>query len=216
MKILVISASPRGEKSQTLFLTREILKGCSNAESETIQLRDLQIKFCQHCELCHKKILACPLKDDVRPVLDKMAGADGIVMASPNYIDQITGSLKALLDRSTHFIHCLRLLGKYVVGCVTSGSGKDEPVLEYIKHYANICGAQYAGGIYSAAMSVGEKIEEAHKLGETFFQDIREKKIFPDQIKIIEEHREHFRKMMHLRKEEWPGEYQYWLNKNWL
>ena len=216
MKILLLSASPRGHKSQTLFLAKEILNGCSGAESEIIQLHDLQIKFCQHCELCHKKILACPLKDDVRLVLNKMMEADGIILASPNYIDHITGALKSFLDRSSHFIHCLRLLEKYVVGCVTSGSGQDQPVLDYIKHYANICAAQYVGGISSAAMSVREKMKEAYKLGETLFQDISEKKVFPDQMKIINEHREHFRKMMRLAKDEWPGEYQYWLEKGWL
>lgn len=216
MKILVMSSSPRREKSQTLFLAKEILKGCPGTDSEIIQLCDLQIKFCHHCELCHKKILCCPVKDDVPTVLNKMLEADGIILASPNYINQVTGSLKTLLDRSSHFIHCLRLLGKYLAGCVTSGSGRDQEVLDYMKYYGHTCGAQYSGGVSSAAVSVREKTGEAVKLGETLSRDIRGKRTFPGQMRIIEGHKEHFKKLIEMRKQAWPGEYQYWLDKGWL
>ena len=93
--------------------------------------------------------MSCPINDDVGMILEKMLKADGIIFASPNYINQITASLKALWDRAGHFIHCRRLLGKYVVGVVSSGSGEDKAVLDYIQYYANICGALYSGGTSS-------------------------------------------------------------------
>ena len=218
MNILLISASPRREKSQTLLLAREVLKGASDEKttSEIVHLCDLKIEFCRHCELCHKKILACPIDDDVSVLLGKMLEADGIILATPNYINQVTASMKALLDRSSHFIHCMRLSDKYVAGVVSSGSGNDAGVLDYIRHYANICGAQYSGGVSSRAAEAEEKMSDARALGEKFALDIREERIHPDQSKTIEQAKYHFAKVMEMRKEEWIEEYQYWKDRNWL
>ena len=47
-------------------------------------------------------------------ILEKMLKAEGIIFASPNYINQITASMKALWDRASHFIHCRRFQDKYV------------------------------------------------------------------------------------------------------
>jgi multimeric flavodoxin WrbA len=145
-----------------------------------------------------------------------MLEADGIILASPNYINQVTASLKALFDRSSHFIHCQRLLGKYIIGVVSSGGGEDKDVLNYIKYYAHICGAQYSGGVSSCAYAIKEKIDDAYQLGKKLAQDIREKRLFSDQIEIIEQGREHFKKLIQLRKDDWKEEYQYWQDKGWL
>ncbi len=217
MHILLISSSPNKEKSRTLLLAKEVLKGLSGSvKTEIIHLCDYKIDFCHHYENCHKKIMECPIKDDIHMILDKMLKADGIILASPNYINQITASMKALLDRSSHFIHCKRLLGKYVAGVVSSGSGQDKDVLNYIKYYAHTCGAQYSGGISSRAMIAEEKTAEALKLGDRLLQDIKQKKIFPDQIKIIDDFKENFKRVMQIRKDDWREEYQYWKEKGWL
>lgn len=218
MKILLVSSSPRKNKSQTLSLAKEVMRGCgiAGAESEIVELCDLKIAFCHHCEVCHKKILACPIQDDIRAILEKMLDADGIIVASPNYINQVTASMKALFDRSSHFIHCKRLLGKYIAGVVSSGGGQDKDVLEYIKYYANICGAQYSGGISSRAPVPDEKMQEAYRLGERLVSDIKEKRRFPGQIKVIEQGKEYFRKIIKIRKDEWREEYHYWRKRGWL
>jgi multimeric flavodoxin WrbA len=219
MKILIISSSPHKEKSKTLILAKEVLAGCAknqDSESETIHLSDLKIDFCSHCEICHKKIMDCPIRDDVRMVFRKMLEADGIILATPNYINQVTGSMKTLFDRLAHFIHCKRLLGKYIVGVVTSGSGYDEPVLNYLKYYAHTCGAQYPGGISCRNFEVKEKSQEAIMLGRKLGADINKRKVYPDQLALIEEGRKHFAEVMKLRKTDWREEYEYWQDKGWL
>jgi multimeric flavodoxin WrbA len=218
IKILLISSSPHKEKSRTFTLARNVLEGMSQkgADIETIHLFDFKVFFCNHCEQCHKNILRCPLPDDVHVILKKVLEADGIILASPNYINQVTASMKALFDRSAHFIHCKRLLGKYIVGVVSSGSGQDEDILDYIKYYGHTCGAQYSGGVSSAAQSIEEKKKEAIELGRKLTMDIREKKNYPEQLELIEKGRQHFRGIIEARKKEWAGEYQYWQDKGWL
>jgi len=217
MHILLISSSPHKEKSQTFLLAKEVLKGFpGSAKIEIMHLYDHKIEFCRHCESCHRKIMCCPINDDVQMILEKMLQAEGVIFASPNYINQITASMKALWDRAAHFIHCRRLLGKYVAGVVSSGSGQDKAVLDYIQYYANTCGAQYAGGVSSRRPIDNKKIEESLNLGKKLISDIQEKRVFPDQIKVIEEFKEHFKSVIQMRRDDWVEEYQYWLNKSWL
>ncbi len=218
MRLLVISSSPNKEKSSTFVLAKEVLRGFSDeaVEWETIHLCDFKLNFCRHCEECHKKILDCSIKDNVPEILKKMLAADGIILASPNYINQITASMKAIFDRSTHFIHCRRLSDKYIAGVVSSGSGEDKDVLDYIKYYVNTCAAQYSGGVFCKAPITREKIDEAYQLGKKMSLDIKEKSVFPEQMRVIGDKKEHFKKLIERRKEDWPEEYQYWQDKGWL
>ena len=218
MKILVISSSPHKEKSRTFMLAKQVLLPLSEKKAviEVIHLEDLRIVFCKHCEACHKKILHCSVSDDVPALIKKILEAEGIILATPNYINQVTASMKALFERASHFIHCQRLLGKYVAGVVSSGSGNDRPVLDYLRFYSHICGAQYSGGVSAAAHEVEKKAGEAHKLGQKLAADIQDKNIYPEQIKIIESSRAHFKQVILMRQEDWAEEYQYWQKKGWL
>jgi multimeric flavodoxin WrbA len=218
MKILIISASPRKEESRTFTLAKEVLKAAvaEGLEAEILHLCDFKIYFCRHCEQCHKKILHCSIADDMPKIMQKMLEAEAIILASPNYINQVTGALKTLFDRASHFIHCKRLLGKYIVGVVSSGSGYDKDVLDYLQFYAHSCGAQYAGGISSRAPLSKDKLEEAYKLGKQLSADIKEKKAYLEQIELIEKGRQHFKEVIQARKEDWIEEYKYWQDKGWL
>ena len=217
MRILLVSSSPRKEKSQTFFLAKEVLKEFLDVvNTEVIHLCDYKIEFCRHCDSCHKKIMRCPIDDDAGVILEKIREADGIIFASPNYINQVTASMKALWDRASHFIHCKRLLGKYVVGGVSSGSGQDTAVLDYIQYFANTCGALYSGGVSSRAPINKEKREEARNLGSKLMRDIRDRPDFSDQLKTIEKGKEHFKNIIQMRKDDWVEEYQYWLSNGWL
>ena len=218
MKALLLSSSPHKGRSSTFQLAKEVMRGLKAARVSctVIHLHDHEISFCESCEACHEKILQCAIKDDAPMILRKMLDADGIILASPNYINNVTASMKALLDRSSHFIHCKRLLGKYVVGVVTSGSGFADMVLEYIAYYGQTCGALYSGGV-SATRGFGrDKKKEAFELGKKLAADMRSKKRHPKQTKLIEESKGHFARVMKLRKNDWREEYQYWVENGWL
>lgn len=218
MKILLICASPRKKKSRTFALAKEVLRAAldKGAKAETIHLCDCKISFCRHCELCHKRIMRCPIKDGAIKIMEKMLEADGIILATPNYLNHVTASMKALFDRAAHFTHCRRLLDKYIAGVVSSGSGHDQGVLDYIRYYAHACAAQYSGGVSSAAYAVGQKLQEAYALGEKLVSDSKEKKVYPGQRELIEKGRQHFARIIRMRKEEWVQEYRYWLERGWL
>jgi multimeric flavodoxin WrbA len=136
--------------------------------------------------------------------------SDGVVFASPVYIDNVTGQLKALFDRTSHFIHYQRLIGKYTFGIVTSGSGRGEVVLNYIKYYSNVVGAQFVGGINVKVPLKKEDLENIITLAKDFSKAIEEKREYKDQKEKIERNKEYFKKLVEMRKEEWKYEYEYW------
>ena len=218
MNVLLISSSPHKENSSTFLLAKEVLRGLKKegVTCEVLHLDDFRVFFCKHCEACHKRILHCLIKDDVSAILNKMLNTDGIIFASPNYINQVTGLMKAFFDRSAHFIHCKRLLGKYIVGVVSSGSGQSKEVLDYIAFYAHTCGAQYSGGVSAMRQFTEDKKDEAFLLGKKLALDIKEKKSYPEQAEIIERGRQHFAQIIKFRKDDWQEEYEYWSEKGWL
>ncbi len=218
MKILLISSSPRGEKGVTYALAAEVAKGAQSlgAEIETVHLAGKKLGFCHGCEICHKGNMTCPLKDDAHLVILKMLNADGIVFATPNYINQVAAPMKALFDRTSNLIHCQRLLGKYTAGVVSSGSGLNHPVTDYIAYYGRLCGALSSGGVSCGAAPKPEELKAAFDLGEKLAGDIKEKRAYPEQQAEIDKRRHYFADVIKLRKEAWDGEYRYFVSKGWL
>jgi multimeric flavodoxin WrbA len=220
MKILCISGSPRGEHGNTFGLAKEAVAGITTAEPgasvEYIHLGSLRVEFCTGCGACHRKLLSCPLKDDVAPVLHSMREAEAIIFASPVYINHVTAQLKALIDRSSPFIHCQMLTGKYGAVFATSGGGPHAMVLDYLKEYLLSCGAQYVGGVSGPMSRFDAMKEEAKTLGVDLAKAVKEKIAYPDQLSAIEKQREFFKGVIPSRKEEWKGEYEYWKEKGWI
>lgn len=217
MKILAIYGSPRGQKSQTRRLTEKVLDAAKaqGAQGEVVDLCMAKIKFCLACEKCHQGP-KCVFNDDTRRILDGMLAANGIILASPVYINQVTAQMKAVLDRSSHFIHCLRLMGKYVAAVTTSGSGHGAEVQEYLKHYALVVGAQFVGGVDAKVPLQEADFTAAGRLGESLVAAIREKRRFADQIKIIDERKQYFGQLINRRQNDWTYEYNYWRQQRWL
>lgn len=98
MRVFGISGSPK-KGGFTNLLLDEALDGAraSGALTEKIILNELDFKPCQECGGCDETGV-CVI-DDMRPVYDKLAKADAIIVASPIYFGTITAQLKAMIDR---------------------------------------------------------------------------------------------------------------------
>ena len=215
---MLISGSPRGERSVTFAFAKEILRGArdAGAEVETEHLSGRKVGFCHACESCHKAAMTCHIKDEAHIVILKMLNADGVVFATPNYVNQVTGQMKALFDRTSNLIHCQRLLGKYAAAAVSSGSGNNQPVTDYLGSYSRLCGAQFSGSVSCGHAPSAEGLKAAYALGIKLAADIGAKTVYEEQMKEIETRRRYFAEIIRRRKADWDGEYRYYTEKGWL
>jgi multimeric flavodoxin WrbA len=207
MKIIGISASPRGSKSQTLRLVNAALDGAKSegAEIELVDVCKLNIEFCNACQVCFKEG-ACNKKDDFQGLYDKMLSSDGMVWGSPNYFLSVTAQMKTLIDRMADAIHCQLFTGKYCCNVATAGHGYEQ-VTDYLNGIMLNFGS-FVTGSAGASMSDGpQAIEDAEKkafqLGATMAEDIKTKRDYISQREMQEENRQYFMNLVKRNKVEW-------------
>lgn len=103
-KAIAINASPR-KNGNTAALLQEALRGAAaaGAETELVHLIDLDFKGCVSCFACKRlgnpNYGKCNLKDELTPVLEKIAEADVLLVGSPIYIGNVTGMARNFIER---------------------------------------------------------------------------------------------------------------------
>lgn len=219
MKILGLNASPRGSKSQTLRLVQAVLEGAKSAgaEVELVDVCELEIKYCNACQVCFQKGL-CVHKDDFQGLYDKILAADGIVWGSPNYFHSVTAQMKTLIDRMADAIHCQLLTKKYCCSVATGGNNYDQ-VTEYLSALMVNFGA-FVTGSAGVKMSDGptafaDAERKALELGRSLAEDIRTRRDYIEQREMQEETRDYFQSLVKMHQKDWEHEYEYWNSLNW-
>jgi multimeric flavodoxin WrbA len=101
--VIAINGSARKD-GNTAILIRRMLAELENEgiETELVQLAGRKVRGCTACMKCFEnKDRRCVLDDNiVNDCIEKMAGADGIILGSPVYFTDVTAEMKALVDRA--------------------------------------------------------------------------------------------------------------------
>ena len=103
MKILVLNGSPKGEKSDTMHITRAFLDGMNDVSAndiQTIHAAFRHIEYCTGCFTCMKNGGECVHRDDMRDILEEILNSDLLIWSYPLYCYGMPAPLKALLDRT--------------------------------------------------------------------------------------------------------------------
>lgn len=103
MKILVLNGSPKGEKSDTLHITRAFLEGIreiTQAEIDILHVTECKIGYCKGCFVCKRNGGTCVLDDDMKDILRRILASDILLFSFPLYGYGMPAPLKALLDRT--------------------------------------------------------------------------------------------------------------------
>jgi multimeric flavodoxin WrbA len=217
MRVIALLGSPHGLKGNTGRLLRHLLDG-AETEGAVVEVEVLKgdtVLPCRGCDICHKTGY-CAQKDQFEPLREKIAAADGLVLASPNYIFNVSAQLKAFMDRCCGVIHCMSFWGKYGASVVTSGGGDEGPIADYMNHFLITTGAVPIGAI-SAAMSTmpeGDFTAEVKKGAKELGRLLVTKWRAAEVPSAVQERRQNFRGRMQTlttyRASEWPYEYEYW------
>ena len=103
MKILVFNGSPKGERSNTLQLTKAFCAGITQVEQtqvEIVPVYQREIKDCRGCFHCWSATPGiCCIQDDMAELISKILAADLIIWSFPLYYFGLPSRLKALMDR---------------------------------------------------------------------------------------------------------------------
>jgi multimeric flavodoxin WrbA len=103
MKVVAFNGSPRRD-GNTAILIGHVFRELEQAgiETELVQLADKAIHGCIACEKCSEnKDRRCAIQTDAaNEYIEKMLGADGIILGSPVYFQDVTSEMKALIDRT--------------------------------------------------------------------------------------------------------------------
>lgn len=214
MKILALSASPRGEKSGTLQLVKAVLAGAkaAGADVELVDVCKLKVNYCTGCGACYATG-ACPHQDDFAALQKKMLAADGLVLGSPNYFRSVSAQMKTCLDRLADAVHCQRFTGKYGCAVATAGAPASKEVTDYLNGIlvalgANAVGAAGAAPAIPGAMEAAEK--EATELGKRLAEAIQSQRTYPEQEAMHREFRNRFKHLVSMNKDLWKHEYEHW------
>lgn len=216
MRIVSIVGSPHGIKGNTARLLALVLEGAKSegAKTKVITLAGGTVLPCRGCDGCHKKG-RCSQKDDFESLKQDIMAADGLVLASPNYICHVSAQLKAFMDRSSGIAHCLSFEGKYGASVVTSGGGEEEPIVAFMNHFLIMTGIRPAGAVWATMPITGDSFPEdirdrAVALGKNLVQSWKNRTTRPETEKEMAMFKEKMRALISFRKDEWPYEYKYW------
>lgn len=110
MKVLAFNGSPR-KNGTTATLLQKVLEGAASqgAETEFVQLNQLNMKGCQSCFSCKKRggksYGKCALKDDMTPFYAKIEQANAFALGSPIFSGYITSETKMFTDRMFPYLN---------------------------------------------------------------------------------------------------------------
>lgn len=102
--VIAVNGSPRGNYN-TASLLKEALRGAADAGAQTefVQLSDLDFKGCMSCFACKRlgnpDFGKCCWKDGLSPVLEKIALSDALILGSPVYLFDVSGEMRRFLER---------------------------------------------------------------------------------------------------------------------
>jgi multimeric flavodoxin WrbA len=103
MKVLAINGSPRMDQGNTAMVLGPFLEGIgeAGAEVELFYTKRLNINPCQGELNCFFKTPGnCFQTDDMEMLRPRLRDADMWVLATPVYLDGVTGPMKNLMDRT--------------------------------------------------------------------------------------------------------------------
>ena len=217
MKLVAILGSPHGAKGNTAKVLDALLDAARGrgAEVALFSLAQLKVEPCRACDTCHKTG-KCPTRDDFATIRDAMLAADGIVLASPNYIFSVSAQMKCLMDRCCGPLHLQAMEGKHAAAVVTSGGAESPEVEAYMLRFLRAMGCWTVGSVGAEGWKLSDAamsrpvLQLAADLGIGLVEAIEKKATFPNQLPERRAFHERMKGLVVMMKDHWTFEYERW------
>jgi multimeric flavodoxin WrbA len=126
MKVLAIMGSPRrnGTGTEVVRKIEQRLKEKGEVEIELLHLADADLQPCRGCFSCIKLGEdRCPYRDERIAIEKRIEAADGIMLVSPGYVQNVSGLMKNFMDRMAYTNHRLKFFDKKMMIVANGGAG---------------------------------------------------------------------------------------------
>ncbi len=173
MRILLLLGSHRrdGNTARALGLLAEELGRLGErhgraVEAETVFLGELDLRPCRGCRACFDRgEEACPLRDGLLPLYRRLLAADGVVLASPVYVNDVSGTMKTLLDRLAFVCHRPAFARLQLLALATTGGSPTRHTLRTLQGAWLSMGGRVAASLGLAAGALTARGEIARQHG---------------------------------------------------
>jgi NAD(P)H-dependent FMN reductase len=189
---------------------------------ETLHLGDADLRACRGCRACFDRGADhCPLQDDVAAIRARMDAADGLIVATPVYVNDVSGLIKTWLDRLAYLCHRPALAGTCAYLVATVASSPTNHALRTLDIGLRTWGlhiAGRAGFAMGALMPPAEALDrfdaQAARAARSLYQAIAERRALrPSFLSLM---------MFRIQQLAWRQEpedtldYAYWHGQGWL
>jgi len=134
-KVVAVIGSPR-RRGNTATLVDAALEELqrSGCQCARIVLADKRIEFCSGHLFCGER--ACPHDDDMAGILEQVYAADGLLLATPIYYENVSGQMKTFMDRNATRYYGDEHLTPKVVGLIAvAGESDAEDTLAAMRRF---------------------------------------------------------------------------------
>jgi multimeric flavodoxin WrbA len=228
MKILALIGSQR-KKANTARIVQLIsarlhalaAQHTTPLEFETLFLGDLHILPCLGCRACFDRgEEACPIEDDIPLIRAKMDAADVLILASPVYVNDVSGLVKNWMDRLAYLCHRPAMGGKCAYPLATVGGSPPNHALRTMNAALLTWGYHLVGqaGFKMGALASTDELARYHpaadKVADQLFRAVvGQHALNPNFISLMV-----FKIQQLTWQREPPGSYDsaYWQAQGWL
>ena len=173
MKLLLITSSARtnGNTARVMDLFEQEIKSLARDQAielsiDRVFLAQLSLKPCLGCRACFDRgESACPCRDDLLSLYERLRSADGYLFASPVYVEDVNGILKTMIDRMAFLCHRPTLYGKSALLFTTSGIGSSRHALLTMEKTFGTWGIKTVGRAQFRLGALTEREEIAARYG---------------------------------------------------
>ncbi len=191
-------------------------------EFETLYLAHMDLQMCRGCRTCFDRGEdKCPLKDDLPAIKAKMDAADGLILASPVYVNDVNGVAKNWMDRLAYVCHRPAFAGKCAYLVATVADSPTRHTLRTMNVGLRTWGFHIVGqaGYKMGALMPQNEVEsryqgEAAKIAQALFQAVSQRQyLWPSFLSLM---------MFKIQQGAWQGEdpdsfdYAYWEEQGWF
>ncbi|MGJ7922224.1 flavodoxin family protein [Neobacillus sp. LXY-4] len=125
MKVVAIMGSPH--KGQGYKIVKDIeteLKSLGDVDFQHIFLSNVNLQTCKGCFACISKgERFCPLKDEKEKIEQELLNADGVILSSPGYAQNVSWLMKNFIDRFAYSLHRPKFFNQSLMLVANGGSG---------------------------------------------------------------------------------------------